>query len=274
MFGIGLNVTLSSFKNVFRQPKAVLLGLGLQIILLPLIAFLIADWWKMAPEYKLGLILISACPGGTGSNLVTHILRGRVALSITLTAFNSFIILLSLPLIMEVSTNYYASDHEAFSLSFWDTFTKVGLTVVLPVFIAVVFRHYLPNNVKRIDRYLDYILPVLLLSIFIISALSDNGENISYTWDLLKLALPALVLNVSTILLGYGIASLSGIKPDGSFTIAIELGLQNSALAIFVAEGIFSNSQMALMAIIYSSFTFFTSLGLAYILKIKPWKKE
>jgi BASS family bile acid:Na+ symporter len=268
MWGIGLNLTFKDFERVFIQPKAVLSGLSLQMILLPVVGFFIAYYWNLPPAYKVGIVLISACPGGTASNLVTHLLSGRVALSISLTAFNSFLILFSIPVIVTAAMRIFMNHQEEFSLSFWHTFQNIGITVIIPVILGILIRHYFKDFTFRIKSYLRYILPAVLLFVFVIVGLSSVGEGRgSINFGVLYIAIPLLLLNVITILVGFWFTRSLGIAHDGRFTIAIEMGLQNSALAIFIANQIVRNEEMALVAIIYSGFSFFTTLGIAYLLK-------
>ncbi|MEQ8627120.1 bile acid:sodium symporter family protein [Ekhidna sp.] len=265
MWGIGLNLTFKSFKRVFVQPKAILTGLSLQLIMLPAIGFLIASVWDLDPAYKVGIVLIAACPGGTASNLVAHILNGRVALSISLTAFNSFLILFTIPLITSGAMKVFMQSDQEVPLSFWRTFWNIGFTVIFPVLIGLLMRNYFSGFADKLKPYLRFVLPGILLVVFLVVGLdSVGGESASSLGNKLVIAIPLLLLNIGTILIGYWIAAQFGINPDGRFTIAIEMGLQNSALAIFIGSQIIQNSQVVLVAIIYSSFSFFTTLGVGY----------
>ncbi|MEQ8903982.1 bile acid:sodium symporter family protein [Ekhidna sp.] len=268
MFGIGLNLTLENFKRVFIRPKAILTGLTLQMILLPLVGFIIASVWNLPPAYKVGIVLISACPGGTASNLVTHILSGRVALSISMTAFNSFLILFTIPFITSIALGLFTDHQQVVSLSFWHTFQNIAVTVIAPVVSGIFIRHYFENFTLKIKPYLKYILSAVLLIVFLVVGLNTiAGSNDGINSGELYVAIPLLLLNVSTMLIGFWIAGILQINHDGKYTIAIEMGLQNSALAIFVASQILQNETMTLVAIVYSGFSFFTTMGLSYLLK-------
>ncbi len=265
MFGIGLNISFDSFVRIITKPKAILTGLTCQIILLPAIAFGLASLWPMPPAYKAGLVLIAACPGGTASNLVTHMLKGRVALSVSLTAFNSFIILLTIPVIVNLATSFFLEESYEIEISFLAMAKNIVLTVLLPTAIGMVVHIYHPEFTKKLKKPLRYILPAILLIIFAFIFFSnDSSTAISKSSEIV---LPALALNVLTILLGYAVAGRLGIRQDGRYTIAIEMGLQNSALAVYIAHTMVKNYDMALVAVVYSSFTFFTTWGLAAILK-------
>ncbi|WP_420575498.1 bile acid:sodium symporter family protein [Ekhidna sp.] len=267
MWGIGLNLTFTSFKRVFIEPKAILTGLSLQLIMLPLIGFLIAFVWNLDSAYKVGIVLIAACPGGTASNLVTHMLNGRVALSISMTAFNSFLILFTIPLITSGAMEVFMHSEQEVPLSFWRTFTNISTTVIVPVLIGLLMRNYFPDFADKLKPYLRFVLPGILLVVFLIVGLDSlGGESARSLTEKLVIAIPLLLLNLGTILIGYWIAGRFRINHDGRYTIAIEMGLQNSALAIFIGSQIIQNPQVVLVAIIYSSFSFFTTLGMGYVL--------
>jgi BASS family bile acid:Na+ symporter len=269
MLGIGFNIHANAFKSVFLRPKGIITGLSSQMLLLPTIAFTIAYFSPIAPVYKVGLVLVSACPGGTASNLVTHLLKGRIALSISLTAFNSFLIIFTIPLLVSLALEAFMGENAEISLSVFDTFIEVLLTVLIPTFTGSMINHYYPGFTHRMKKPLRIIMPALLLLVFAIAA-TGSSDHVSTTDKIMKhldLLLPSFLLNLIGILAGYRIGRIVGITHGGSFTIAIEIGLQNSALAIFIATQVLESQQMAMMAVIYSSFTFFTTLGIAYMLK-------
>lgn len=269
MLGIGFNIHFGALKSVFTRPKGMITGLSCQMILLPAIAFAIAFIFPIDPIYKVGLVLVAACPGGTASNLVTHLLKGRIALSVSLTSFNSFLIIFSIPVFVSLALNTFMGEDAEISLSLLDTFKEVVLTVLIPTFIGMLVNYYYPNFTHRLKKPLRIILPLLLLVVFIVAA-QDNPGQLNFqerVFNHLDLLLPSFLLNLFGIIVGYRIGRIVGITHGGSYTIAIEMGLQNSALAIFIASQVLDNSDIALMAIIYSSFTFFSTLAFAYMLK-------
>lgn len=269
MLGIGFNIHFRTLRNVFVRPKGIITGLTCQMILLPAIAFLIAFLFPIDPIYKVGLVLVAACPGGTASNLVTHLLKGRIALSVSLTSFNSFLIIFSIPVLVSLALDTFIGENAEISLSLIDTFKEVLFTVVIPTFLGMLVNFYYPNFTYRLRKPLRIILPLLLLIVFVAAVNNKPGE-VNFQdrlFENLDLLLPSFLLNLMGIIVGYRIGRIVGITHGGSFTIAIEMGLQNSALAIFIATQVLQNNDIALMAIIYSSFTFFSTLGFAYMLK-------
>lgn len=269
MIGIGFNIHFGAFKSVFTRPKGIITGLTSQMLILPALAFFIAWLSPVDPIYKVGLVLVSACPGGTASNLVTHLLKGRIALSVSMTSFNSFLIIFTIPVFVSLALDTFMGENIEISLSFLDTFMEVFFTVLLPTFFGMIINYYYPGFTYKMKKPLRYILPGLLLLVFIIAALDSSGQVSSKEKILshFNLLLPSFLLNLFGILIGYRIGRIVGITHGGSYTIAIEMGLQNSALAIFIALNVLHSQEMALMAVIYSSFTFFSTIGIAYMLK-------
>jgi len=271
MFGIGTRLRLSDFTRVFKRPNAILTGLFSQMIILPIIAFIISFIWPMDPIYSTGLILIAACPGGSSSNLVTHLLNGRTALSVSLTALNSFIILISLPLIVTLSLEIFMGEDESLKLNFWNTIKNVLFTVLIPVIVGVSMNHYFPRITDRFKTPLKFIMPlVLLLSFSYVLFFSEDANGNKFPLlDNMILFIPALLLNVVSMTAGYYTGKFMRLKKDARFTLAIEVGLQNSALAVFVADQLLNNHLLALMAVIYGSFSFFTTMGYSWWMKIR-----
>ena len=266
MFGIGINLRFVDFKQTFRRPKAVIAGLAAQMILLPAIAFVINMAFDIDPIYKVGFVLVAACPGGTTSNLVTLFLRGRLALSVSLTAFNSFLILFTIPLITNLAIYAYEGLESHIELPVVDTIWNMLLTVLLPTFIGMLYRHFFPGVVHKTEKAINISMTLFLLFVFIgIFAFENTGSgNLT---DYLFLFIPALALNLVSMFVGYGLALLTGIRNRGRFTIAIQVGLQNSALAIYVASKLLNQPEIAIVAIIYSSFSLFTTTFWAYLMK-------
>jgi len=267
MFGIGLNLRFVDFKTIILRPRAVVTGLILQMIVLPLVAFLIIYFWNIEPVYKVGFILIAACPGGTMSNLVTYILKGHLALSVALTAFNSFLILITIPLIVNLAANTFLGKNPEISLGFMDTFGEVLTSVILPVLAGIITNEMLRKRVVQdLNRYFRYLVGAVM-AVMVISVLLEGGEKGERWFENLDLLIPLLVLNISTTLIGYFGSRALGLHHRINYTVAIELGLQNSALAIFIATRVLDEPRMALVAVLYASFSFILTLGISFALK-------
>lgn len=274
MFGIGMGLKAKDFKRVFVAPKAVLFGLFGQLVLMPLIGFGIAFAFQLDPVYQLGIVLIAACPGGTSSNIVTYMLKGRVALSVSITAFNSFLIVLTIPFILDLAFSFFWTSTKEVQLSMYDTFTEVLFTVLLPVISGVIVQHYLPHFVEKIRKPLRYILPGILFTVFLLVLIDEQGNGTKSVAEYGELLLPALFLNVFVMFVGFYLSGWTGINHEGKYTIAIEMGLQNSALAIFLANNVIQIDGLSLIAVLYGSFSFFSTLIIAYLMKRFLRKKE
>ncbi len=266
MLGIGLRLDFSQFTEVFRQPKAILFGLFAQIILLPGIAFLIAWLYPLSDNQKVGILLLAACPGGTASNLVTMMVGGRTALSVSLTAFNSFIILFSIPLVLYLGSGSFLSDPLDVRVRPRDVLPEIGLVVLLPVTAGMLIRHFQRSRIKAIEGYLRYILPGILLLVFAWVWLQENGEDSDLQSSFLPVIIPLLMLNIGGMIVGYTTSRWIGITSDGSSTIAIEMGLQNTALAIFLANAVLDKPALGLMAVFYAFFSFFTTWLVGWVM--------
>lgn len=275
MFGIGLGLRFSDFSRVFLRPKAILFGLLGQFFLLPLIAFFMAWALPIDPLHKVGLVLIASAPGGTASNLVSHMLKGRVALSVSLTSFNSFGILLSIPLYLNLALGWFMGTETEISIGFWDTFREILLTVVLPVIAGVLLREYGPKEaIQKLQQPLRYILPAILFLIFSYAIfVEDGGSQTQAFQNNFTLFIPLIAFNLGTMLLGYFFSRWGGVKHVGAYTIAVELGLQNAALAIFIASQVLERPEISMVAVMYSSFSFFSTWFFAWLLKHRMHQK-
>ncbi|MGC9341313.1 MAG: bile acid:sodium symporter family protein [Bacteroidales bacterium] len=265
--GMGLSIEYKDFRNIFLYPKAVIIGICCQMLLLPLIAFSITSIFNFDPIYKVGLIIISSCPGGATSNLVTYLLRGNVALSISMTVINSLITLITIPAIVSMGLLIYLGREATITLPVGATILKVFLVTILPAYTGVSLRHYFPENAQRIEKYLRYILPLLLLAIYFGVIFIDEGDESTKLTDHINLVPFPFLLNLVSMLLGWSVARLFRLRRKNQFTISIEVGLQNSALAIFVAATILQNHTMAIVPVIYGSFSFFTTFLFGYGVK-------
>ena len=164
--GMGLSLTDRDFRNIFIQPKAVIIGLCCQMILLPVIAWLIVRSINIDSYFKVGLMIIAACPGGATSNLITYLLRGNVALSISMTAINSLITLITIPLVVTLSLDAFLHEDKAISMKVGETIIKVFLITILPTFAGTRLRKHFPELAIGLEKPLRIILPLLLLLVY------------------------------------------------------------------------------------------------------------
>ena len=265
--GMGLSLTEKDFKNIFIQPKAIITGIFSQIIVLPAIAFLVASITQLDPVFKVGLVIIAACPGGATSNLITYLLTGNIALSISMTALNSLITLITIPVIVSMALELFISQGANIHLPIGETVLKIFLLTIVPAYTGTRIRKWKTEFADKLQRPLKIILPLLLLIVYMGVIFIDQGTEEATRRDFISLFPSTLSLNFAAMLSGWLIANLVRLGKRNRFTIAIEVGLQNSALAIFVASSLLKNQSMALVAVVYGSFTFFTTLLFGWIIK-------
>lgn len=269
--GMGLSLTDKDFKNIFVRPKAVIIGLCCQMLLLPAIAFLIASFIPMDPVFKVGMMIIAACPGGATSNLITYLLRGNVALSISMTAMNSLITLITIPLILHFSLEAFIQEDADISLKVGETILKVFLITIVPAFLGTRIRKNYPDFAIKLERPLRVVLPLLLLVVYAGVIFIDQGTGSATRRDFISIFPDTLLLNVLAMLAGFLVARLLRLRVINQFTISIEVGLQNSALAIFVAATLLKSNDMALVPVVYGSFSFFSTLLFGWMVKRLRW---
>jgi len=269
--GMGLSLTDKDFRNIFLQPKAVIIGLCCQMVLLPLIAWLIARSIHIDPLFKVGLMIIAACPGGATSNLITYLLRGNVALSISMTAMNSLITLVTIPLIVHFSLEAFIHEDAAVRLNVGETIIKVFLITILPAFVGTRIRKNYPDFSLKLERPLRVVLPLLLMLVYAGVIFIDQGTSAGTRTDFIRIFPYTLMLNMVAMVSGFLVARILRLRVINQFTISIEVGLQNSALAIFVAATLLHNNDMALVPVVYGSFSFFSTLLFGWSVKKLGW---
>lgn len=269
--GMGLSLTDRDFKNIFVHPRAVIIGLCCQMILLPLIAWLIARSINIDPLFKVGLMIIAACPGGATSNLVTYLLRGNVALSISMTALNSIITLITIPLVVHLSLEAFIHEEAAIRLNVGETILKVFLITLVPAFVGTRIRKNFPVFSVKLERPLRVLLPLLLMVVYAGVIFIDQGTGEATRSDFIRILPYTLLLNILAMLSGFLVARLMRLRVVNQFTVSIEVGLQNSALAIVVAATLLKSNDMALVPVVYGSFSFFSTLLFGWSVKKLKW---
>ena len=252
MFLLGIDLDRKAFANVAKQPKAVMLGMMGQIVLLPLIAFAVAWALKLPPIYFMGLVLVACCPGGSSSNVFSMLAKGDVALSVTLTALSSIITLFTLPLIMGVVADFVSSTNEHdIQLPVGKLFMQNIVMLFVPLLAGSLFRKVKPNAAAKVARVLGKLaFPALmtLAAVFFLQYSSEIADNFAV------LGASGALLILLAMLCSGGLSRMSGAGKAVRRTIVIEVGMQNAAQAIAIASSpfIFNSGEMALPAIIYA----------------------
>ncbi|MBR2947512.1 MAG: bile acid:sodium symporter family protein [Bacteroidales bacterium] len=252
MFLLGIGLKVESFKEVFRRPKAVLVGTFAQIILLPAVAFGVASFFELPPLFFMGMMLIACSPGGSSSNVFSMLAKGDVALSITLTAISSVVTLFTIPVIMGYVAQYVSvNSGMEISLPVGKLLVQNILLVFLPMLVGVLFKLWKKEMAQKVEKVLGKLaFPALMIlaSVFFF----QYPDEIISNFSLLGVSVSVLIL--SCMLLGVVSAYLFGLKSPQRRTIVIEVGMQNAAQAIAIASSpfVFNSGPMAIPAIIYA----------------------
>jgi BASS family bile acid:Na+ symporter len=265
--GLGLSISFQDIRNIVTHPWNVFIGLMSQLLILPVIAFAIAMITDMDPEYAVGLVIIAACPGGATSNLVNYMIKGNVTLSLSITIVNSLITIFTIPLIIKLALNVFLAQDAMIHLSFINTVMNISLITVVPATIGVLIRRWKKDFADKMENPLRYILPVLLFFVYAGVIFYEKGEKGLSQTNFFYLLPFAGALNILSTFAGYYVPGIFRLSKRDRFTIAIEVGLQNSTLGIFVASTLLNNYKMAIVAVVYGSFSFFTTWLFGYIAK-------
>lgn len=257
MLGLGLSLSLADFARVAKFPKPVLIGLACQLLLLPLACFFLAKAFGLAPALAVGLMLLAASPGGTTANLYSHLAHGDVALNITLTAVNSVIAILTMPLIVNLSLAYFMSADQAIPLQFAKV-VQVFVIVLGPVAIGMWLRSRFPGFAARMQKPVKIISALFLLLIILLAVAKDWRTFVDYAP---AVGGAALAFNLLSMAVGYCVPRLLKLNLRQAIAIAMEIGIHNGTLAIALAlsPALLNNPTMAIPAAIYSLIMFITA---------------
>ena len=267
MFGLGLSLTIDDFRRVARHPKVVVIALGCQLLLLPLVCFGIVKVFDLPPLLAVGMMLLAASPGGTSANLFSHLFRGDVALNVSLTAVNSVISVVSLPLITNLAIDYFNLKDNV-GLQFGKVL-EVFAIVLVPVGIGMLVRARGAAFAARMDKPVR-IGSAVILAILVLGVLASEAENVSdYLADV---GLAAAIFCAVSLVTGYAVPRAAGVRDDQAIACSMEIGVHNGTLAIYVALEVLDNltqkqqEQVAVPAAVYSIIMFvFAALWGAYV---------
>ena len=253
MLGLGLDLTPNDFSRVARRPRAVVVALACQVILLPLVAFALVKGFGLAPLLAVGFMLLAASPGGTTANLYSHLFRGDVALNITLTAINSVLAIITLPLIANLAISHFAPEEDNLGMQ-TGKLLQVFAVVLLPVVIGMAIRRRSPEFAERMDKPVR-IASAILLMLVIAGAVLGERDNIgSYIRDV---GLICVLFCTISLIVGYVVPKLLGMTHPEAMVSGFEIGLHNSTLAIAVALTVLDSAQMAVPPAVYGIVMFF-----------------
>ncbi|MBY0433094.1 MAG: bile acid:sodium symporter family protein [Cyclobacteriaceae bacterium] len=265
MLGLGLSLTVDDFKRVTQYPKAVLIALFCQMVLLPLLCFALVKVSGLDPILGVGLMLLAASPGGATANLYSHLSNGDVALNITLTAINSVLTLFTLPLIVNLSSAYFLGEGQYVPMPFQKVI-EVFAIVLVPVTLGMLLKSKAPAFAAKMDKPVK-IISALVLAIIIVSiTIREKQVLVDYFG---QLGGPVLLFNVLSMVVGYYVPLLMGIERKQAVAIGMEIGIHNGTLAIYIALNVLNNSMMSVPPALYGLLMFFTAAVFGFLVKVK-----
>lgn len=249
MFSLGLTLLVDDFRRVIARPKAMLLGLIGQMLLVPALALAVTIALQLPAEMAVGLMILAACPGGVSSGLLTHLARGDTALSISLTAVTSVAAVLTVPLIVDFSMQHFMQTAVQVDFPLLKMVRGVFLLTTVPVLLGMAIKAWRPVLALRLERPAGRLATLLFVLIVLATFASqrqilvDNLQNVGPA---------ALLLNVLVIAAGFSIAALGGLARRDRIAIATECGLQNAGLGIFIAAGVLHSPAMTVPSVVYA----------------------
>lgn len=255
MLGMGLSLVMDDFRRVVRMPRAAMVGFFNQLVLLPVLGFGLCLAFDLKPEYAVGLMILAACPGGVTSNLITHVSKGDLALSISLTAVASVITVFTIPIVTSFSIGYFMNSDVLVELPIGVTMGKIFGITVLPVVIGMVIRRLAPEFAKSMDRPMRIASTVIFTAV-VLGLVVSQREILGSSFA--AVGLVTLTLNVVTMGIGFFSARALRLELPQALAITIESGIQNGTLAITVAVSILHNSAMGIPPAVYSLLMFVT----------------
>lgn len=265
MFGLGLSLTVGDFARVAKQPKAVIVALLCQLLLLPAICFGLVLLFQLPPVLAVGMMMLAASPGGTTANLYSHLFRGDIALNISLTAVNSVIAVITLPIITNLAIAYFRPFDDQLGLQ-WSKALEVFAIVLLPVALGMIVRRFWPRFADGMDKPVR-IASVIILIVVIAGAVASN-------WSLLvenftRLALITVAFCVISLAIGYLVPRMLRVGRRQAIASSFEIGIHNATLAIVIAQTVLGSVELSLPAAVYGVLMFFIAFGFGFLIRGK-----
>ena len=261
MLGMGLSLTVKDFKNILLFPKAIIIGLTNQLILLPVFGFALIQLFGLSGAMAVGIMILAACPGGATSNLITHLSKGDIALSISLTAISSFITILTIPLVVNFAINFFGEEGSV-TLPLLETIIQIMGVTIVPVSIGMILKKRFPKMALKADKPVRIASAIIFAAVLFAAILKERDSIVEY----FVLSGPIMLsLNILTLVVGFFLATVFVLPKRQRLTISIESGIQNGTLGIMIAATLLKNSEMTIPIAIYSLIMFMTSAFIIFI---------
>ena len=264
MISIGSSISFSEVKKVFKKPKKILWGLLGQMIFFPLIAFILATIANIPVEYKIGLVILAACPGGTLSNFISYIIKADTPLAVGLTSSNSIITLFTIPLYVNLAMLYFLKNSASIVLPLSTMILEIFTILIIPLGIGLLI-NALYKKILKYEKYLKIISSILLGAVFLVKFLNSTHDPAFFS-NFSKLIIWAVLLNVSGVFLGWTIGLFNKFPRESKTTLGIEIGLQNTVLALLVTDVLLKTPAMGEPALVYAMFSFWVTLIISTIM--------
>lgn len=266
MFTLGVGLTVADFKRIATQPKAFLVGTALQFVSLPLIAIALVAFLPIPPIVKVGVVLLAACPGGTTSNLLTHMARGDVALSVSLTAITSLASVVTVPIVLMVALALFMGP-DAPEVGVVSAGVVIFALTVIPVGLGMVMRKLAPKASTALESNSRFLSALVFAAVVVATVINEGlAETLR---RLTQAGAVSLALNVAAMAVAFAVSSWLAFKMRQRIALTLECGLQNATLAIVVAGALLGDIDYAMPAAIYGLLMFVTS-GV-FILWARRW---
>ncbi len=274
MFSIGLSLKGADFVGLYSFPTPLVLGLLLQLVALPALAFGVTTLWGLPPAFSIGFLILAACPGGLSSNFISFLLGANTALAVSLTICNSGLSMLTVPFIVNLALERFATSATPAYLPLLPTALRIFLIVLLPVVCGMVVRHLTPGPATALQPKLRVAALGLLALVFTVKFLAPpaHGGSALSLAEVGQLLPVALLINVFSLALGWTFGTALGMNTDNQLTLGVEVGIQNTSLAFLIAAAFLENEQALKPALVYAMFTFFTAMGYGLLLKPGKWR--
>ncbi|MDY6486266.1 bile acid:sodium symporter family protein [Acinetobacter faecalis] len=262
MIGLGLELTLNDFKRVSKHPKAVLIALFCQLVILVGVAFLLCKVLSLPPLLAVGLMLLAASPGGSTANLFSYLFKGDIALNISLTAINSVVAAITLPLIMNFSILHFMQENQQITLPL-SKIVQVFAIIIVPVGIGMLIRHYAPKLTEKLNKPLRIFAIVFLIAIIALAIFAERQNIATY---LTQVGLATAIFCACSLAIGYFVPRLLGINSTQARACAFEIGIHNSTLAMTIALTVMANTTIAMPAAVYSIFMYIFAAAFGFMI--------
>lgn len=263
MLGLGLTLTVGDFARVGKHPRAVFIALVCQLILLPAVCFGLVLAFQLPPVLAVGMMLLAASPGGTTANLYSHLFRGDVALNISLTAINSVIAVITLPIIANLAIAYFLPGGEQVGLQLSKTL-EVFAIVLLPVLLGMLIRNWKPRFADAMDKPVR-IASVIILVVVIAGAVVSNREILVANFG--SLALITVLFCVISLTVGYLVPLVFKVGRSQAVASGFEIGIHNATLAIVIAQSVLGSLELSLPAAVYGVLMFFVAAAFGFAIR-------